>query len=382
MSAEVHPGEGDPLPPPAWDSTKVRVPMSHDEWSLLHKQCKALAYAHHVIFRPAPAKFICCFLDKDFVDICDQFQDSEKKKWCKSILTFAILLFLPMGYGYAVMSYPCDPVAYRTGDNSTALSTKVMSKALQCETEDFLRSWDSLYLGPTALVVSFALWIANLVMAAGCTGCRSFGTKLYTFQTNYVRPHLSALTIQPSRGPGSYEWPMCVYYAFLLEMIFVGVMLQSGLAVLVGIGAANLFLSMCNGIYGISAIFGAMVAGELAAVPILGRLWGANVITQSTYASINDLQCLWEIRGECALKEVVENDSFPMGLGAMVRMHDPHPRWRQPFKKLPLFVTEVYLPDRNATVNLIKGEIKCQGKPVWSEANGLVETNGDDKKTP
>lgn len=357
--------------------------LSNEECLLLFKQCKALAYAHHIILRPCPAKFIQCYLDQSFTSVCARYQTFERTYYFKALIMLGIGMCLPLGYGKFVMEYPCDGVETLVG-NSTLMENKlVASPADSCAAEDFILSTRSLLLMPISLVISFLNWVINLSIAGRCTSgkLQAFGAKLYAAQVNFVRPYLVSLTVQPSRGAGSFEFPMMSYYAFVIQFVIVGAMTRSGVAVLVAFAVGRLFLIMCNAMFAIDDVFRSMVFGELTAVPILSRIMEGDKVTQSVFASSADLQVLWDSSkydGSSKLHEVVERDAYPMGLSAFVKLDEE--KWTQPFHHLPLFLIKVYIPDKNAVVNMTDRCIEQFGKKVWSLSTGMV---GEDiKKFP
>lgn len=343
----------------------------------LFDQCKLFAYVHHLILRPVPARFVCCFLDTGFQGHCEAHQNSPFRHYAVAALTTAVFFLMPIIYGHSVMEYPCELHKIRFGEGAGTLSSRLVQMDMKCATQDFIRSPWSLVLGPIAYALG---WINFKIMLTAAGSWRpwlgTLGPTCYALQVNVVRPRLKNLVVQPARGPGSFEYPMTVFYAVLLQMGAVAVLLRSGVAVVIAYALGRAFLALCNYAFMVSGVFADMVEAELAQFnrsapgdPLLRRVF-LGPVRNSAWITSQELAALW---GNEKLRSAAQRDEFPMSMFMTSPNLDSK---TAPFSRVPIFLTRMYIPDLNLDVDLLKGAI-LQGEKrvlVWSLAIGSAET--------
>jgi len=363
-----------------------------EDHARLYKQCKLLAYVHHVILRPAPAKFITCFITPDFQRMCDKFQMGPAGFWARGVLMCSVLMAMPLVYAHTSMPYPCAMHQLWIGRNQTGLAERFVEKNAVCNTEDLLRGPWSLVIGPIALCCAQPMWHCLLYLARsrfrlGVVG--PVGPTCYAAAVNFVRPFLPNLLIQPARGPGAFEFPMITFYALLMQMSAVALITQSVLATVVALAVGRLFLMACNNIYACGGIFRNAVEAELArcgkpSMPLLRILHGP--AQTSIWVTDDELNALWEwetpghgkkMQETIQLSDGSDGKGFPGKFGSSEK-NLAFTRYQ--FEHVPCFLTKVYVTRANSflVVDLVEGSVCDSDGRVW-QMGGFVSTSDEAK---
>lgn len=215
---------------------------------------RAISLMHHLLKGPLRYGFVCRYLaDENKIEtVFGEHQSYNTSFFLRGSAMIAITIVAPFAYSWSLMSYPCNLESVRIGNNQTT------SQLTQCQVQDWIRSPYSLLLAPGVLFCA-AIGASLIQCLAGRKG---YIVVLYLYRLqDFISNRMWKLKYH--KYPHVQGLVAGTYYLLIVEMAVISAGLQSGVAMLVGYGVAELLLQLANIILAPSDMAIAIIDGEL-----------------------------------------------------------------------------------------------------------------------
>jgi hypothetical protein len=154
-----------------------------------------------------------------------------------------------------MMKYPCEVQDALIGGKSTVYEN------IGCAAEDWMKSPQSMILGPIVLVSRGMLAMVFKWMGSAGGPCKTL--PMFFFKMEQLLS-LRLWQLKYHKDPTVFGWSAGFYFVLLAEMLVVSVFLRSGVGLLVGLGAGEIYIQMANQVLKPSPEVLALIDGKLS----------------------------------------------------------------------------------------------------------------------
>jgi len=267
----------------------MQAPLLSDE---IVDIARAIMLSHTMLTKGLRYSFVASYLDngsKTFQKLYNKHQYYGTVFLLRVSMLIVVTVSLPWLYANSIMPYPCKPEHARfAGEVGTF--TRV-----GCRAHDLMKSPFSLMLAPIVFTFRAALTpVLGLIKRFRSRRAYQMMSVFYSLE-DFVANKIWKLRYH--KFPAVFGWTAQIYDLILFEMMIVSILLGSGIAMIVGMACAQIFLVVVNVVLApspevISLIDGKLEAwtSDVASSQFLMRL--SKVTHGSCFVTAGDLNAL------------------------------------------------------------------------------------------